>query len=752
MARNYPKTHYHICQNLTEISNVIEYVKAKGVCSFDFETNAEEFWKEGAYPTIIGISFQPGSAYIIPLGHFDSIFKDRFETILQMLNREIFSNTDILKVAWNVKFEWRWLKRYGCDLQGRVFDAMLAKYLLDENSRNGLKENVAAIMPEYAGYDNEIDELKEKHKGWGNIPLIPLSKYCGMDCDLTLRLMMLYHPKLIKNKLYQLFRNMLMMATRTLTESEFHGIPVDVPYLNLMIEKYDGLIEDKKAEIFKIKSVRKFLRKRKTEHIDKLISDVKLEIKQIIKEDKPTKDRLIKARQDKITRYLNGELTTKKEKTNQGLNLAAPQQIAQLLYISKNGYRLPIIKFTKNNKTKKISKNPATDEETLQQYLDGVACKCDANNRRVGNAKIEITNAQRRFLEKLLELRGLEKMQSTNLRGMLKHIDPNGNVIHPSYHLLTVTGRLGCREPNMQNIPRVTTNPDVKPMFVPWIGTVLGEVDYGSAELRTVAEYAEDEAMIDIFKRNYNPHVATAAINNGGIQMYDIAKATIKKADNISAHELRLPENKEILKWVKEKKRAKTVNFGILFGEGEEKLGKELGMAPNEARKYIQGWFDGYPGIAEWIKNQHRKVAEDGFVMSLWGRKRRLEEIWSDDKWKRLEAQRQSVNAPPQSAASDFTLFSTINIREQRLKGKLPSYLIQLYTVHDSIGYPFKPKDIDRVMPIIVKVCDNPGTKEWFDFEMKHVKMKVSPEIGQNWGSLRDYKPGEDYRSWVRKN
>lgn len=744
--KNYPKTKYHICKSIAEIKKVIEYVKQTKICSLDFETNAEEYWKEGAYPTIIGISFQPGSSYIIPLGHFDSRFKDDFIPILQMLNREVFSNTDILKVAWNVKFEWRWLKKYGCDLQGRVFDGMLAKYLLDENTKKGLKENVAMIMPEYAGYDDEIDQLKKKHKGWGNIPLIPLSKYCGMDCDLTLRLMMLYHPILIKKGFYQLFRNMMMMGTRVLTESEIHGVRVDVPYLHQMIEKYDGLIEKKKAEMFKIKGVKKFLRKKRTAHIDKLINDVRLEIAQINREDKPTKNRLIQARQDKITRYLNGTFTTKKEVFN-GLNFGSVYHMKELLYSSKHGFQLPIIKFT-TDKWKKPTKSPSTDEDTIQQFLDGTARKCDQNNRPVGGI-IKINSIQRSFLEALLELRGLEKLQSTYFRGMLKNIDADG-YIHCNYKITgTVTGRLSSAEPNMQNVPRVTTNPDVKLMFIPPPGMVMLEVDYSQAELRVVAEVADDAAMIDIFARNFNIHVATAAINNGGIEMYDRAKRMIKEADALSQEDLRKAENAEFFKWLKEKKRAKTVNFGIIYGEGAKKLALELGLSESQAEAYITRWLNNYPGVKKWIKNQHKLVERKGYVKTIWGRKRRLPDIWNEGKWKRLEAQRQSVNAPIQSAASDYTLFSSIVLREMRLFGKLPGWMVQHYTVHDSMGFPAMVDQLANIVPIIVRVCDNPDTQKWFSFQMKKVKMKVSPEVGKTWGNLQDYDLGKDYSQLV---
>jgi len=301
-----------------------------------------------------------------------------------------------------------------------------------------------------------------------------------------------------------------------------------------------------------------------------------------------------------------------------------------------------------------------------------------------------------------------------------------------------------CEEPNLQNIPRGTTAADIKKMFIPPPGHLLFEVDYSQAELRVVAELAKDKAMIEIFNKNWNIHVATACKINGGIHLYDKVKNILKDESH-----------PDWLFWEKQKKRAKTINFGILYGQTEKKLSKELGCTEQEALIFIKQWYEAYPQVAQWIKNQKKFAKKHGYVISMFGRKRRLYNIYSEKFGTRAEAERQAVNTPIQGAASDFGLLSSIVIREQKLKGLIPQ-MPQAYTVHDSIGYYTRPEHIHKVVPQVIEICDNPNTMDYFGFKMEHVKMKVSPEIGvTDWFNKHAYDPWANYtklRAEVEKN
>ena len=291
-----------------------------------------------------------------------------------------------------------------------------------------------------------------------------------------------------------------------------------------------------------------------------------------------------------------------------------------------------------------------------------------------------------------------------------------------------------------------TTNKDIKPMFVAPEGYLLVELDYSQAELRIVAELAKCWKMIEYFQKGYNIHVAVAVdaenVNTGKHFDYkDIYP--ISKDENHPDH----------IYWTKRKKRAKTINFGILYEQGDAKLAETMNkdtkkgekVKPAEAGKFKREWFNTYPEIEKWIAGQHKKVRRDGYVINMWGFKRRLPAIYADNKGVRMEAERQSVNAPIQGAASFFTLFSAIIIEEYRMTGKIPLDRPMIYTVHDSLGFYVKKELVHEFVKIAVPICANPETQEYFGFKMEHVPMKASTSIGATWGSLADYNPKTDY-------
>lgn len=709
---------YKICKTREDIRELIRYIKQTKIASFDFETDGRPFHEETSVPTCIGFTFQIGSAWVIPLAHHESPFleNDEWIDILHELGREVFMNALILKVAQNINFEIKWLKKYGIEIIGRMFDTMYAHYLLDENSLHGLKIMVDTIIPSFGGYEEEVEKLKTKHGGWDKIPLEPLAKYNGLDCDLTLRLMVYFHNRLIKANMYQLFRNLLMMAVRVLSESEFHGIRVQRDYLEEITAKYARKIEKRTIKLKKLPILRRFNQKKKKAHAKKLIKAVKKEISDIRKQGLPNAATLINNRQVKLMRMLNGQFQGKKE-IFVDLNFGSPKQMIDLLYESDYGFDLPILDVTKTG-------NPSTGEKTLKKLL----------------ALKDISAHASLFINTLLDIRGLKKLHSTYMVGILEKLSEN-DMLHATYHLLTVTGRLGCRKPNMQNIPRMLTNPHVKPMFVPPRGFLHYEKDYSQAELRVVAELSRDKVMIDMFKRGYSIHVATAAAANGQFENYEKIRKIIKDENH--------PENEY---WERQKKKAKTINFGILYGQGDDKLAEGMGTSVREAADFRKKWIKTYPQIAAWIVNQKVFAKENGFVWTIFGRKRRLPDIWSSKQFLRAEAERQSVNAPIQSAASDFTQLSTIVLRDMRLRGKLPAYFIQRYTVHDSIGWYILPKDIEWITKITDDVCSNPETLKYFGFEMKDVKMKVETEIGINWGAISEHEDNFDYTTLIEED
>jgi DNA polymerase-1 len=333
---------------------------------------------------------------------------------------------------------------------------------------------------------------------------------------------------------------------------------------------------------------------------------------------------------------------------------------------------------------------------------------------------------------------------------MFPHLD-RWDRVHANFRVNgTVTGRLSCVQPNLQNIPRGSTAADIKRMFIPPPGYVLMEVDYSQAELRIIAELSGDQEMIDIFRKNYNIHTATACKMSGeGLTVYDKVKAILKKGDAMSADELADPNNKEILKWVKLKKKGKSMNFSIVYQQGDEATAEQLELSLEEARAFKKEWYAQFPGVDRWIKETKKQAHRDEYVYNMFGGKRRLWNINSINKGVAAEAERQAVNAPVQGASGYFTLFSIIILREMQMKGEITRDMMLAYTVHDSIGYYIRPKDAHQLMPLITNVCQNPETKKYFGFEMQDVVMKVSGEVGIHWAALKDYNPEEQYKKLI---
>lgn len=708
-----------IVGSLKEVRQLIQHCKTTGYASLDFETDGKPYHYPDSYPTVIGISFQIGSSWVIPLGHFNSPFREKFPQILQMLNEGIFMDEDIVKFAFNFKFEHKWVKKYGLDFRGRLFDVMLMKYLLDEERPNDLESLVIRLFPEFRDYKDNMKTLVRESGGWDKVPLEPLCKYNGEDSDLTLRAGILLEKKLISMGFYPLFRNLIMMAHRVLTECEFEGVPIDEDVLDRMIAYYSKAISDNESKLRNHKKMRGFERWRKEAHINKLIEDLNTEIEQIRQENKPNMDRLIMGREAKVSRYIAGNLTTKKE-VFEPLNFASPKQMQLFFFTSPKGLKMKVAMYTKDKNTKKESDNPALNEEALELMKP---------------------KDKSGFIDALLVHRGLSKLYSTYMTG-IKAILSFNTKIHCNYLIHgTVTGRYSSKEPNMQNIPRVTTNPDVKKIFIPPPGTLLFQLDYSQAELRVVAELSEDEALIDIFRRDYNVHVATACKMNRCLDRYDEVRKILKT-----------PEHPDNFFWEKEKKKGKSMNFSILYQQSDNATAATLGVSVEDAARFKQEWFAAFPGVQKWIEKQKKVVKKKGYVETLFKRRRRLPDIYSDVSGIMKKAQRDAINAPIQSISNDYTVLSTIMIREEYLRGNLPDEMKLLLTVHDSAGYPLKPENIHWVAEKVLTICDNPDTLRYFGFEMKHVKMKVSMEIGPSWAASEDYDPKADYvalyKSW----
>lgn len=527
-------TRYKIIRSFKELKQLVEACLNTGYASVDFETNAEGIYKDTFKPTILSVSFQVGSGCSIPLQHFDESVKEiPWLKWLQYFGRRVIENPNIVKVAQNFKFDNQIFVKYGIYVRGTVIDTMLAKYLLNEEKPHGLKPMVAKYLPEFADYE-KYDKFETIP--WDKKPLEPLARYGCMDTDFTLRLALFLEKKLIDKGFYNLYRNLIMPASKVLQDAETNGLPIDLSFNDFLQDKYSKLIQetnDKLRSVRQIKRYQKYiLEQRKQVYTDKLTQEI-----EELSGD-PKKAKSIKNREDKISRILAGEYKTNDEKKLiEPVNFNSTKQMVDLLYLSPKGFKFPIVEYTKDKRNKPTD-NPSTSEDTLIKISD---------QDKTG------------FIKSLLDLRGLDKMNSTYIVG-LRELVQSDNKVHPTFLISgTTSGRLSSRNPNGQNIPKVMVNPDIKKQFIPPSGKLFLTYDYSQAELRILAHLANEETMLEWFRTGKDIHLASAC------KKYHEDYDKIIKIYEDEQHEL-------YPLWKKRRKQAKTINFGVCFSGDTEIL------------------------------------------------------------------------------------------------------------------------------------------------------------------------------------
>lgn len=712
-------TRYKIIRSFKEIKQLVEACLHTGYASVDFETNAEGIYKDTFKPTILSVSFQVGSGCSIPLQHFDESVQDiPWLKWLRYFGRKVVENPKVTKVAQNFKFDNQIFVKYGIYVRGTVIDTMLAKYLLNEEKPHGLKPMVAKYLPEFADYE-KYDKFETIP--WDKKPLEPLARYGCMDTDFTLRLGLFLEKKLIDKGFYNLYRNLIMPASKVLQDAETNGLPIDLQFNDQLQDKYSKLIQetnDKLRSVRQIKRYQKYsLEQRKRDYIDKLTQEI-----EELSSD-PKKARSVKNREDKISRVLAGEYQTNDEKKLiEPVNFNSTKQMVDLLYISPKGFKFPIVEYTKDKKNKPTN-NPSTSEDTLTKIL---------NQDKSG------------FIKALLDLRGLDKMNSTYIVG-LRELVQSDNKVHPTFLIHgTTSGRLSSKNPNGQNIPKVMVNPDIKKQFIPPPGKLFLTYDYSQAELRILAHLAKEETMLEWFRTGKDIHLASAC------KKYHEDYGEILKIYEDEQHEL-------YPLWKKRRKQAKTINFGIVYEQSAHKLAESLSTPEEkvddaEGQQFLDEYFTTFPKIKKFMDKQHKFMEKHGYCVSLFGRRRRCPKVYSDNYSEYLEALRQSTNMPCQSAASDMALFASIIVWEKVKKGELPP-MREVNTVHDSVYQFIEPRYItpDTIYRIW-DICRNPSTKEFFDFEIKDVDMSMDFTIGRTMAEELPYIPGYDYNKMLSED
>ena len=715
------ETRYTIIRNKRELKKLIACCKSTGYACCDYETDGSPIYNKSFKPTILSVSWMPGFGASIPLDHFET--KDytspgwNWKKMLRKFGEEVIENYEITKVAWNWKFDDQINQKYQIFYRGTCLDGMLAKYLLNEEKPNDLKSMVRRYLPEYGNYEKQdaFDKIP-----WDKKELDPLCHYGCQDTDYTLRLMIFFEKKLIDLGLYSTFRNLIMSASRVLTSVEKNGLYLDREFNNQLLETYKPKIDAARQAIYDLPRVKKFEKKYNQEKIDKYIQSIEAELEELDYND-PKDKRKIVSREQKISNIKAGIFTTKKEQELiRPINLGSSVDLPALMY-SEEGFHFEVIK---NNESGK----PSTDEETL-------------TNLRLTVKKPDSPKAI--FLDRLLELRGLEKMYKTYIEGWNEKVQDDDR-LHGRFLIHgTTSGRLSSAEPNAQQIPKTSVDPNIKLQLKAPKGTLYIASDFSQAELRIMAHLSGDETYLNAFNSGQDPHLAIAATK------YHIPYEEALKIYEDENH----PEHKI---WKVRRKQAKQIAFGLIYGIGAKLLAVKLSdpksgiiVTPEEAQKEMDIFFGQHPKLKTFLKKQEKFLRKNGHLVSLFGRKRRLPQIYSNDKGEEAYALRLALNFPCQSAASDMCLFGSILIYYLMRQGKLPSTK-SVCLVHDANYQITKPENIN-IWSIyeMWQIYRNPLTKPYFGFQIDDVTMDMEFVIGRSMAEELPFIPGYDYKKML---
>lgn len=551
--------------------------RAKEFC-FDTETtgidpqNAE----------LVGMSFaiEPGEAFFISL-------PDNYNDCHAIVNefKPVFENPAIGKVGQNIKYDIAMLRWYDVEVKGRLFDTMIAHYLLQPDMRH----NMDVLAETYLNYKTvSYDELTEKSRGSQltmrqvqQSKLSQLVDYASEDADITLQLKYVFEPKLKDTSTIELFEKIEIPLVPVLASMEAEGVKIDIPALR------DYSIQ-----------------------LEREIIELEKEINQ---------------------------------QAGQKFNIASPKQMGEILF-----EKLNIIENPKKTKTKQYS----TAEDVLQKLIN-----------------------KHPIIQNILDYRSLTKLKSTYVDTLPAMVNPRTGRIHTSYNqAVAATGRLSSDKPNLQNIPiRTERGREIRRAFIPRNEKyTLLSADYSQIELRIIAELSGDESMIGAFRQGLDIHTATAS------KVYNIPLEEVSKD---------------------QRRNAKMVNFGIVYGISSFGLSERLNIPRAEARHIIDQYFEKYPGIKAFMNNTVISARENGYVETIMGRRRYIRDINSANAVVRGFAERNAINAPIQGSSADMIKIAMINIHHAFLEKELKSKMI--LQVHDELIFDVQKDELEVVKPII---------------------------------------------------
>ena len=590
---------YKAAEKEDDIEKLIRKLKKTGAFCFDTETTGLNIINS----QLVGIAFciKPGEAWYVPFPEDQKKAKE-----LALRFKELMEDPEIEKTGQNLKFDIGVLKNYDIMVQGKLFDTMLAHYLLQPDMRH----NMDVLAETYLNYhpmsiESLIGKKGKNQKSMRDIPMDVVTAYACEDADITQQLREVFEPMLKKNNLIKLFSELETPLIYVLANMESQGVKIDTKALEEYSMKLQKEIENIEKEIYNLAGTQ--------------------------------------------------------------FNIGSPKQLGEVLFD-----KLKIVDKAKKTKTKQYS----TSEDVLSKLVD----------------KHEI-------ISKILDYRSLTKLKSTYVDVFPKLISEKTGRLHASFNqTVAATGRLSSNNPNLQNIPiRTEQGREIRKAFVSGDKNhILLAADYSQIELRIIASLSKDKAMIDAFKKGLDIHAATAA-KVFGVDLDDVDKEMRRKA--------------------------KTVNFGIVYGISPFGLSDRLNIARGEAFEIIENYFDQYPGIKKYMDDTIAFAREHQYVETIMGRRRYINDINSSNGAVRGYAERNAINSPIQGSAADMIKLAMIRIFEEMEKKKLQSKMI--LQVHDELVFDVKKDELDVMKKIVEHNMKNAMKLD--------VELIVDMNTGTNW-------------------
>jgi DNA polymerase I len=573
--------HYESIEGAEAIVELAKKLSLHKEISFDTETTGVD----ANNAELVGLSFctEPATGYYIPCP------PDRAGT-LEILNqfKSLFEDESITWVGQNIKYDLLVLKWYDVQIKGKMFDTMLAHYVIEPEGRR----NMDLMSAQFLGYEpiHIEDIIGKKGKGQGNMRDVELEKikeYAVEDADITLQLKNAFVPLLKKREVEKVFNEVETPLLKVLTDVEFEGVRVDVDFLN----EYSKMLET---------------------------------------DSKCCEENVY-------------------EQAGLRFNLSSPRQLGEVLF------------------------------DKLQ--LDPKAKKTKAGQYATGEDVLTKLAAKNKIVDEILNYRELTKLKSTYVDALPKIINPKTGRVHTCYgQAVAVTGRLSSTSPNLQNIPiRTERGREIRKAFIPRNENyVLVSADYSQIELRIVAAISNDPNMVEAFRNRKDIHTATAA------KVFGVAEEEVTK-------EMRY--------------KAKSVNFGIIYGQGAFGLSENLSIPRAEARTIIENYKAQFPNIQRYMDDMINFCREHGYVQTLMGRKRWLKDINSANFTVRSFAERNAINSPIQGTAADMIKLAMVKIHNEFCRQGLRSKMV--LQVHDELVFDAHKDEVEIIKPLIIDCMQN---------------------------------------------